>query len=49
MIMTVPSCSMILFSRCIMSKNAATCSSAKGAAKFDEEDFDRRLRERNGP
>jgi hypothetical protein len=22
-------------------------SSAKGAAKFDEEDFDRRLRERN--
>lgn len=35
--------------RRVVTGDDSVYSSAKGAAKFDEEDFDRRLRERNGP
>jgi hypothetical protein len=33
--------------RRVVTGDDSVYSSAKGAAKFDEEDFDRRLRERN--
>jgi hypothetical protein len=35
--------------RRVVTGDDSVYSSAKGAAKFDEDDFDRRLRERNGP